>query len=255
MNPRCFILSLLVAYYQFHACAADTNLIVEINSRGVAGSMDSASISTNLIATGEWSKSVSDDHGNILRGRLLVCEGAHLTTHLRIQPGINRVIQIETNASVGTHPTNQIIIDRWSTASVYLEIQDVTETNQHPTQIYFDVMKGVIFKLCDAQGAAADNLRSGSYRGGLHPPIWATLPVGGPLRLSPNKGIGRGEGRDGDLRLFFYDGSWIIPSGDTNAWFLSATLAPPPTNSSPHDSNAWQGTLEFPAVKLSAVNH
>ena len=65
----------------------------------------------------------------------------------------------------------------------------------------------------------------------------------------------------GFLRLFFLDlksptyDSWTILAGDTNAWFLSAILFPPPIKSVPYDSNIWQGRLEVPAVKLLVVKH
>jgi len=256
MTPRFFILCLVAVFYQSHGQRADTNLIVEITSSGLADTTPEKGRSTNLLATGAWSEPVSDGHGHKLRGRLLVYVGSHLT--------------------------NRSGHDEWTTAPAYLEIQDMTGTNQNPTLIYFDLLDGLIFELRDANGAPADKLRSGGFRGGVPPPFWATLPGGGLLRLSANKGI-HGGGRDGDVRLIFHafkTGNWIIPAGDTNAWFLSATLlSPPPTNptpysysnvwqgpppaltrrphdnSTPYKSNVWQGSLEVPAAKLSAVKH
>ena len=44
---------------------------------------------------------------------------------------------------------------------------------------------------------------------------------------------------------------WTIPAGDKNSYFLSAEFSSPPTNSTPYNSDVWQGSIEFPAVKLS----
>ena len=259
VNPRFFILGVLAACCQFHAQAAETNLIVEtssgrvtlvaprrvgsnlifeINPKAPAYSPSNPVRDINLLATGSWSEPVSDGQGNTLRGRLLVYDGIHLT-----------------NAS-----GNSV----WSTAPVFLEIQDVTATNPHPTRIYFDFTEGLAFELRDAKGVTADNLPHHGSRGGIPPPIWATLPAHGLLRLRADAAGGILEGSDGELRLYFLDlkghqsnVNWTIPAGDTNAWFLSATLLPPPppTNSIPYNPDVWQGKLEVPAVKLSVVRH
>ena len=51
---------------------------------------------------------------------------------------------------------------------------------------------------------------------------------------------------------FFSLQGWFLPAGDTNAYFFSATLAKPPTDSTLTNSNAWLAHLDFPAVKLTA---
>jgi len=260
VNPRFFILGLLAAYCQFHAQAAETNLIVErtsdgrvsqvaprragtnlifeINPKAPAYSPSNPVRDINLVAAGSWSEPVPDGQGNRLRGRLLVYEGIHVT--------------------------NAFGNGVWTTAPVYLEIEDMTAANPHPTRIYFDFTKGLTFELRDAKGATADNLPHHGSRGGIPPPLWATLPAHGLLRLRADAAGGISEGSDGELRLYFLDlkshqsnMNWTIPAGDTNAWFLSAALLPPspPTNSIPYNPDVWQGTLVFPTVKLSAVKH
>jgi len=260
MNPRFFILGVLAAYCQFHAQAAETNLIVErtsdgrvsqvaprragtnlifeINPKAPAYSPSNPVRDINLVAAGSWSEPVPDGQGNTLRGRLLVYEGIHTT--------------------------NAFGNGVWTTAPVYLEIEDMTAANPHPTRIYFDFMGGLTFELRDAKGATADNLPHHGFRGGIPPPLWATLPARGLLRLRADAAGGISEGSDSELRLYFLDlkghqsnVNWTIPAGDTNAWFLSATLLPPPplTNSIPYNPDVWQGTLEVPAVKLSVVKH
>ncbi len=238
VKPRFFIFCLLAVFYQSHGQAVNTDLF-EINPKGgPAYTRLNPVRDTNLIATGSWSEPVSDGHGNTLRGRLLVYWGTHTTG-----------------------PRGR---DVWSSSPVWMEIQDVTATNQHPTRIYFDLMEGLTFELRDAKGATADNLPHTSFRGGIPPPFWATLPARGLLRVRADAAGGISVGSDSELRLFFLDfkgrqshASWTIPAGDTNAWFLSATLLPPPppTNSTPYNSDVWQGLLAVPAVKLSLVKH
>jgi hypothetical protein len=225
MKPLFFILCLLAVFYQSRGQAVDTNLVVEINSSGRPDTAPTMGRSTNLLATGAWSEPVSDGHGNRLRGRLLVYEGTHFTN----------------------------LFERWSTAPVYLEIRDATESNQHPIRIYFDLADGITFQLRDAHGAPAGRLRDGNVRGAVPRPFWAVLPAGGLLRWSANNPLGNPTGRPGEVSILFRaGGSWIIPADDTNDWFLSATLSPPPTNSTPDSSDVWQASLEFPAVRLSA---
>jgi len=228
---------MLAACYQFHAHAAETNLIIEINPKGPAYSPSNPVHEINLLAAGSWSEPVSDSQGNRLRGRLVVYDGIHQTNVVR--KGV------------------------WTTAPVYLEIQEMTTANQHPTRIYFDLLEGPKFELRDAKGATADNLPHHAFRGGMPRPFWATVPAGGLLRLRADAANGISEGSDGELRLCFLDlkghqsnTSWTIPVGDTNIWFLSAILLPPPpTSSIPYNTGVWQGRLEFPAVKLSLVKH
>jgi hypothetical protein len=175
---------------------------------------------------------------------------------------------------IGPNPRGRNV---WSAAPVYLEIQNVTGTNQNPARIYFDFMEGLVFELRDANGAPADKVRDlRGYRGGVPPPFWATLPARGVLRLRANAGLAltlpatgllglrANGGREGpmadkdDLHLTFFalrHGNWVIPAGDTNDWFLFATLFPPPTNSTPYNSYVWQGLLAVPTVKLSLVKH
>jgi hypothetical protein len=256
MKTRILVLAVLAATFYSRAPAAETNLMIEsssgrvslvapcgdgtnqffeINPKSPAYSTSNPVRDLNSLTTGAWSEPVPDGRGNRLRGRLQVYAGSH-----------------STNAS-----GRQV----WTTAPVYVEIEDVTVANPHPTRIYFDMLGGLSFELRDANGAPADHLAHPASRGGIPPPFWATLPAGGRLRLRADAANVSAAGGDGELRLGFLDlqgrqsnVSWTIPAGDTNAWFLSATLLPPPaTNSIPARPDVWRGTLEFPAAKLSLV--
>jgi len=256
MNSRFFFLCLWAVLSQIHCQAADTNAVVSIGSTGKDDTRTyrPTGRNTNLLATGEWSPPAADGHGNKLRGRLVVYD-SDLFTNISGELG-------------------------WKCAAVSLEIQDMAGSNKPPTQIYFDVDNGLQFDLRDAKGAPADNLRmrgGGSYTG--HPAFWASVPTDGILRLhavsgrvSFNMGAGAKVPKDGDLSLVFHSKqSWLIPEDDLNPYFLSVTISPPPANSSlvnpavpprpgslnpppansaPPDTNAWQGTLVIPAVPL-----
>jgi hypothetical protein len=254
MNSRFFVVCLLAALSQFHCHAAETNIVVTI---GPGGRDDSLSYrptgrNTNLLATGEWSPPASDAHGNKLRARLVVYE-SNPFTNPPAQPG-------------------------WKCAPVSLEIQDLAGSNKPPTQVYFDLDDGLLFDLRDAKGAPADNLKAGrSISHSRHTAFWASVPTDGILRLHAvwNLDLINRAGRvpkDGDLSLVFHSlQSWFIPADDHNPYFLSVTISPQPTNSSPRNpavpqrqgppnplpdnstplnTNIWQGTLQIPAVRL-----
>jgi hypothetical protein len=234
MKRLLFILCLLAAFQQSRGQTVDTNLIVEVFAKGGPDYYSRTNERpTDLVGTGAWSEPVTDTQGHSLRGRLLVYWGTNITGR-----------------------------DVWTTAPTYLEIQDVTAANQRPTRIYFDMMEGLTFELRDATGAPAVNLPHRGFRGGVPPPYWATVPARGLLRVRADAGSGISGGNDAELRLVFLDmkghvsnTSWTIPAGDTNNWFLSATLLPPPATNTAYNSDVWQGMLALPAVKLSVVKH
>jgi hypothetical protein len=221
------------ALYQFQVQAADTNTTSDINADGKPGHSPGAGISSNLVATGAWSEPVSDGHGNTLRGRLLV--------YNKGEPF-------------------QVSGDTWRLATiVYLEIQDMAGTNKPPTQIYFDPDKTLHFKLRDGNGDAVHTaLPSGGNSPVNADGFWATVPSGGLLRYDANGGLAGSTSLLGSPRtlplLFHCGGQWIIAADEPNAYFLSVTIPSPPTNST-LKSNFWQGPLEFPAVKVSPLNH
>jgi hypothetical protein len=230
MNPRFFIPCLLVALYQLHVQAPETNLNSDTNAINI---FRDTGISTKLVATGEWSKPVSDGHGTKISGRLLVYDGAYLTNEMG-------------------KPT-------LFAAPVFLEIHNEMGTL---TQIYFEWEFHINFELRDVNGKPANVLKqndSGSYT--IRRPYWASVPANGLLRLRANGNtatqfIGTGHPKPGGLSLFFSPSQdWLIPADDTNNYFLSTTFLAKTTNSSPDNHDVWQAMLEFPAVKLSAVKN
>jgi hypothetical protein len=219
VSSRFILLCLLAAFYQAQCQAADTNLTAIIDCGGHAEAKFLQAPATNLVATGEWSKALEDGHGHKLRTRITVYE---------------------------TMPDTHV-------APVYLEIQDLQGTNKPPTQFYFDVQARLHVELRDANDQPAEKLRHLVAFGlSIIPGFWATVPAGGLLRLHANSGLGSGaKGGAGDLNLLFRSGpDWIIPAGNRNAYFLSATIAAVPADSKPADDNAWQGPLPFPAVRI-----
>jgi hypothetical protein len=226
MSLRLITICLLTVLFQFLCQAADTNLTADADARNI---FRDTGISTKLIATGDWSKPVSDGHATKISGRLLVYDGAYFTNELG-KPSL-------------------------FAAPVFLEIHNEMGTQ---TQIYFNWEFAINFELRDANGKPADELKQnggGSYT--IRRSYLASVPANGLLRLRANGNtetqfIGTGHPKPGGLSLFFSPReSWIIPNSDTNAYFLSATFLAQTTNT----HAAWQGMLEFPAVKLSAVKH
>ena len=230
MDLRLIAVCLFAAFCPFFSDAADTNLPADADARNI---LIDTGIRTKLIATGEWSKPVSGGHATRISGRLLVYDGAYFT--------------------------NEFGKPSWFAAPVFVEI---TNEIGFPTQIFFNWEKDAHFELRDVNGKPADDLKQHGGSG-YKPldPAWGTVPADGVLRWRANGNVetihlGREHPIPGGLSLFFdSSGGWLIPAGDTNAYFLSATISPQPTNSSPDSSAVWQATLVFPAVKLSAVRH
>jgi hypothetical protein len=242
VNLRLIIISLLTVVFQSLCQAADTNLTADADARLIN---EATGLRTKLVATGGWSKPVTGAHGNRISGRLLVYDGAYFTNELG-KPG-------------------------WFAAPVFVEI---TNEMGFPTQIFFNWEKDVRFELRDVNGKPADNLKlsGGVFSWTPRDSNWASVPADGLLRLRANRNVstqylGTERPNPGGLSLFFRLGEeWLIPAGDTNDYFLSATFMPQPTNyvvflaghgsqptnSVPGSNAVWQATLEFPAVKLGS---
>ena len=227
MSLRLIIGCLLVMFYQSYSRSADTNLTADADARDI---FIDTGISTKLLATGEWSKPVSDGQATKISERLLVYDGAYFT--------------------------NEFGKPSWFAAPVFFEIHNETGLL---TEIYFDWKNDIHFELHDVNGKSADNLKQ--HGGGSYTPMrsyWVSVTAGGLLRVRANQNIAYTElvrteqPNPGGLSLFCPGGSWLIPAGDTNAYFLSATLSSQPTNSSPDSHAVWRGKLEFPAVKLGS---
>ena len=176
---------------------------------------------TNLIATGDWSESVTDSGGATLRGRLLVYD--------------------ERSPNALNH------------ARVYLELQHVHVSESawdNPTEVYFEfaMRNDLNFEMRDKFDQSIPSV--GVYKWGPVPdPYWVTLPYESTVRVRADTLLGP-EAKPAGLEILVPGGCWIIPPDATNDFYLSATFTPPKDHPSPFDYHVWQGTLKLPKVKI-----
>jgi len=186
---------------------------------------------TNIIVETDWSKPVAyDDHS--VRGRLIIVGGTQLAYG---GP------QAET--------TNHTMM--------FVELQNTTEAVGVGVKFYFDSM-GLNCELASngiPVGPAPPHAQGG---GGAHTAKWIVLPYNSTIRLFINIGT--------ISPLTIHQGGefgryWEIPSTDTNAYSLTASLvistpanatliATPHRSEDPHEYAEWKGTLVFPKVKI-----
>jgi hypothetical protein len=190
-------------------------------------------VNTNFIAVSDWSQIVGER--GALRARLLL---AHL-------------YQI---------PYSETIL--------YIELQNA-ENGRVPLQIFYDPRNGLHCKLVDAHGNPPPRMGGGGS-GNDPGACWISLPEDATIRLRANtyqvaQILGSPPIDKGDflsLRLPPSSSSpkelreWTIPAGDTNDYYLSATLTiTAPTNPVVHipeeGLKVFQGTLELPKLKIS----
>jgi hypothetical protein len=175
---------------------------------------------TNLLATGDWSETVSD-HDHTLRGRLLVYGG-------------------ETSGA-----TNH--------ARVYLELQNVVPGIWHdPVEVYFPAggRFDLRFEMRDRLDHPIEPELAGPYNGPPPKPFWLTLPCESTVRLRTDAPLGPLSKKEG-LKILVTDfHCWIIPPNATNDFYLSATFTPPQDHPSSLHYHVWQGTLKLPKVKI-----
>ena len=191
------------------------------------------SLDREPLGVGAWSRPASDGYGHRRRCRMSLYRGT-----------------LSTNWSFA-YPQQLL-----EAAPVYLEIQDLTANNTNATEVYFDVAS-LHYQLRDSNRRPVP-VPGGGGSGSVPKGFWAKVPPGGILRFCANMGMVVSSRRQGpelhpdDLNLAFEltQPSWLIHSGDTNAYFLSATATFPSTNSAAAGKNSWQGNLVFPAVRL-----
>ena len=189
---------------------------------------------TNVLATGDWSKPVSDFLGYELRGRLLLCDS----------------------------PKDKV-------TAVYLELQECSDNWGGIIDVYCNMKPTVAFGARpDAQGkehiekaAAVWELRDasdkpvpespGGFGGGAPGAHWITSPCDSTVSLRASV-YGGGRLKDGSLSIFFLSNHWIIPPRSTNDFYLSCTFTvDPPTNHvALPEHHIWQGTLHLPKMKI-----
>jgi hypothetical protein len=182
---------------------------------------------TNLIAVGDWSEPVRDRDGYTLRGRLLIYNG-------------------ENNRP----------------AKVYLEFHHLwTMVRYAPTQIYFSAyglhleMHNGFDKPIPSEAFGPVEVMPGS--------CWVTLPYDSAVRIRADPIYDPGSEKTNEISIILLDSahknkasesaeSWIIRPGVTNDYYLSATYSSPTNRLGSLDYHVWQGTLNFPKVKIPA---
>lgn len=230
VNTRFLCLGILAAFCQAHGQALEAGNTVSIMW---GGQPDRQTPGLKPVAVGEWSEPASDNHGNMLRGRITIYRGGLHTS--RTDP-----------SQLG-----------WTAAPVYLEMEDLGRTNRFPTQVYLDPRE-LNYELRDTNGQSVRR-SPGRGSGGMPDGFWAQVPPGGILRFRVNTDRVRSAGpgdlppNAGDLNLEFMvlQPGWFIPAGDTNVYLFSAATSFQPPNPVEGISNAWQGTLVFPPVSLT----
>jgi hypothetical protein len=173
---------------------------------------------TNLIATGDWSKAVTDQSKCALRGRLLVYndEGSSAANHARI----------------------------------YLELQHVVKGGwDNPVAFYY--ANDLQFEMRDAAGrsvpqepVAIDCLIPDGY--------WVTLPCDATVRLRADMVDCGQQPKPNDLEILVHNAAWLMKPGVTSDFFLSATFVPSTNSPAPMNYPVWRGTLELPATRIPA---
>ena len=174
---------------------------------------------TNLIATGEWSETVSDGPDYALRGRLLVYD--------------------DRSPSAANH------------ARVYLELQHVFPGGwANPIEVYFEfgIRTDLHFEMRDKLDQPIPQ-EPVAIRGPVANPYWVTLPCESTVRVRADMLLGPQSKPEG-LEVFVPGGCWIIPPNSTSDFFLSATFTPPKDHPSPLNYHVWQGTLKLPKMKI-----
>jgi len=170
---------------------------------------------TNVIATGDWSEVV-----NGLRGRLLVYD--------------------DQGSSAANH------------ARVYLELQHVFQGAWAiPLEIYYDI--GVRDDLHLEVRDRLDKpipLAPIAIRGFVPNPCWVTLPCDSIVRLRADLYTLGPQSKPDGLEILAPHGGWIIQPNATNDIFLCGSFTPPKDHPSCLNYHVWQGTLNFPKVKI-----
>jgi len=168
----------------------------------------------NVLALGDWSEPVANDHGLKLRGRLLICE------------------------------------HRGTQTALYVELQECSDFVGGIGEVYWDP-KALTCELTDSSGKAVPQ-SGGPYGGAVPSACWIKLPSHSSIRLrvSPYAGGKLSDGGFGIWTAGFQ--IWTLKANDANTYFLSGVFpVRPPTDHNPADFRwVWTGTLKLPKMKL-----
>ena len=178
-----------------------------------------------VIATGDWSKPVTDSRGRAVRGRLVLCE--------------------------------KVVGDDRREVAVYVELQDASDSIGETVQLFCDL--GRTDFRPEYKGGLRCELRDKDKRpvkpapfafsGGVPQSEWVTLPSDATIRLRASPfGIHRPKA----MAIAPDLGSlWVIGDDDANEYFLSGTFTVDPAadRKPPGEGHVWRGTIDLPAVR------
>jgi hypothetical protein len=202
-----------------------TNAIAIVLFGALCG-LAAAADAPKVIGTGDWSK-VVDNSGCAIRARLVV----------------------------GECPRG----DKRRETSIYLEIQDATDSKGRDVQIYCDLSAlnfrpgekgGVTCELRDKDGESIKSLPS-ARSGGIPGSRWVTLPSDATIRLriSPY-----GIARESGIGLVTTANNWIIAEDDASEYFLSGVFTADPAENAAapeQKTSIWSGTIKLPPVRIA----
>ena len=183
---------------------------------------------TNLLATGDWSETVTDGGRAALRGRLLVYDGSS-------ESGPNHV--------------------RYG--KLYLELQNVkVGIWEDPIEVYFQSgWSNLHLEMRDQLDQPITSPIKSQAHGSVPAPkpFWVTLPSESTVRLradlNPSGVIWRLSDNHQSIPInpegLVIDDWWIIPPNATNDFYLSATFTPPKDHPSPLNYYVWQGIAQI----------
>ena len=192
--------------------------------------------STNVIVVGDWSKPVKDADGYVLRGRLILYDMPHYT-----------------NQFPGAATT-----EYWGNAPLFLELQNLSPRMDKSLGVYFALGDGLECELLDSRGGHVTNSLFVFFSGSLRPwfrSYWITVPLDGSVRLRADPQTGGHSPKAGGLEIELSQSQrWIIPAGDTSAYYLSGNFSPPTNHPAPPGSHVWRGKLILPPMRITAPN-
>jgi hypothetical protein len=128
--------------------------------------------------------------------------------------------------------------------AVYLELQNISAAG-NDIQVFYDTRYSLHFELREPSDKAR---KDNGFRGFVLPPRWLSLPKDSSLRFRVNLD-GYGNPKDAGLHLGLPGEGWIIPSSETNDFFLPATFTVNPPKERDR-AIIWEGILKLPSVKI-----
>ncbi len=174
-----------------------------------------------VLALGDWSEPVANEHHFQLRGRLAICE----------------------------YPAHRGFSG--SDIALYVELQEYCDSVGLVGEVHWDA-QSVHCELTDSAGKVVPGSPDG-YGGFIAGPAWIKLPAFSSMRLR----VGPAAGGKMDEAGFMIRGksgeTWALKPDDAKTYYLSGEFtAKPSPDYKPEDCRGvWTGTLKLPKLKLS----